>query len=174
MNKRQQKNVLRWVKALMSGDYQQGKKQLFNYKTGCHDALGVMLEEFGFAKFGEHYFFGFDADRNSTLFSSKVVPEKWFARTFGTEIEPACVVNLNDLAGCSFNTIAYYYLLSFLPESVEKADLSRKLMHEIKTQARNWEEKNTGLPNPSVTATVVAFRKNLETDWGNPVGREEW
>ena len=109
---KQDKNLIRWIEALISGQYKQHKlavenKQLYNSRTKCHCALGVALEVMGVPRFGEWFLFGYIPGEwpATKLFA----PQAWFAKQFGAGIPPWAISHMSD-RGKTFAEIAEYLL----------------------------------------------------------------
>lgn len=127
----QNANLTRWIEALISGDYQQGKLQLYNKRTKCFCALGLAAETMGIQRIGEGFYFGWNADGLDTVFSESIVPETWFHKQFGVNVSNRIHV-LND-EGWTFVDIASY-LTSWLNESPDKTRLQLRIIELLKLQ----------------------------------------
>lgn len=131
--KQQNRNLVRWIKALLSGEYKQGRNRLYNPKTGCHCVNGVALREFGFNEVNGWFYFGYDATSWRNLFSRTIVPHRWVEQTFGKHTGIHALGYRND-AGRTFAELAGF-LIEFLPESAEKTELQFQIADKLKSEA---------------------------------------
>ena len=113
---RQERNLVRWIEALLSGDYKQGRCQLKN--GDCYCPLGVAAKALGVPELGPWFFFGIGAGYVSTQYP----PQRWFEKTFGGRVQRYVIVHRNDQHGDTFVQTAGY-LTHFLPNSMKKAEL---------------------------------------------------
>jgi hypothetical protein len=155
LTKRQETNLIRWIKALISGDYQQGRSYLFRkkgtgffeevrgdsfsqriwgvYKTDRYCGTGVALKDFGFPVFFGRFYLGWDADCITKLWPTAEPPYHWFVRTFGLTQEQVCSIHGKNDAGITFAGIAAY-LIHFLPHSNEKVKLALQIADKLETE----------------------------------------
>ena len=119
MNNIQEQNTLKWVEAMLSGNYKHGKRVLINLSTGCHCALGVAVVTQGLPYEGGRVTFpnGFKA--------ISVVSPSWFDQTFGLPRDQAVYSALNDHSKNYLGVCAL--LLNALPESIRRNKLQRKM-----------------------------------------------
>lgn len=131
LTKRQETNLIRWIKALISGDYQQGWFHLHRHGRYC--ATGVALKEFGFPVFFGRFYLGWDADCITKMRPIAVPPYHWFVRTFGLTKQQICSIHGKNDAGITFAGIAAY-LIHFLPHSNEKVKLALQIADKLETE----------------------------------------
>lgn len=139
--KQQEKNLIRWIEALLSGDYQQGQNMLYNPVTKCHCATGVAARVFGFNFLFGQFYFGFDADNFDNVLDKYNIPQNWFERTFGDNLFVGYVTHLND-SGKSFAEIAAI-LVTYLPSSERRTELSFIIADKLadeRTARQNMEQ----------------------------------
>lgn len=132
----QDANMVLWIEALLSGEYKQGRGQLYHEITDCYCVLGVAAESFGFVRVGETYFFGCHGTTEARS-SKEAVPVKWFADTYGLPYTQIYYTGLNDL-GESFAAIASR-LANYLPDSCDKAELRYRIAEKLRDEARCLE-----------------------------------
>lgn len=120
MNEEQRKNVEKWIKALRSGDYKQGRGHLKTKDGYC--CIGVACEIMNvanaFSDLKQRFYFYFSGDniegRVLPNFRHDISPCYWYTFTFGSYAPPQeRLVNMNDSGGCGepvydFNDIADY------------------------------------------------------------------
>lgn len=156
--KQQEKNLIRWIEALISGDYQQGFGRLYDSSINCYCATGVAADAVGrFKRTSQKYlrlpfslglievsrdgfYFGFEANSLKELRSTFEVPFNWFFRTFGL-ICSKTFQNMND-TGESFAEIAAI-LVTYLPSSERRTELSFIIADKLadkRTARRNMEQ----------------------------------
>lgn len=139
---KQQHNMTLLIKALISGDYQQGRKRLYNSATNQHDVLGVALTLFRFPHLNGEFFFGSNADKRSGRSSKYAVPVTWFKKTFG--IDPTMLVYYSDDHGWSFNQLACH-LLSYLPKNPSTSQLQIKIYELLRRDVQRQVKWVAGL-----------------------------
>lgn len=113
----QEANLVRWIEALVSGDYKQqvlkpdvSYGQLYSPKTKCYCALGVAAEVMKTPRLGQWFWFGYIP--GELPMTKTFTPGNWFGKHFGTAIIPEKISHMSD-NGTSFADIAVY-LLAFL------------------------------------------------------------
>jgi len=111
----QDRNLMRWIGALVSGKYKQTTGKLHDFSTNCYCANGVAADEFGFPHFGPYFFFGHLGNAWNESFSKLSLPIVWFRDIFGCHVQQHIVADMNDL-GYSFEELAVY-LTSCLSEN---------------------------------------------------------
>ena len=126
MNKKQYENCMKWVRALRSGKYKQGRERLFEGKNYC--CLGVAAKEVlkkkpltaeQWEKRGherqdfencysndEEFFFLFKKEKETILFNS-TIPDETFVTKFGLSATfRDYLAMVNDSEGYTFEEIA--------------------------------------------------------------------
>lgn len=134
MTPNQQKNVVTWIEALLSGRYRQGFGFLYNENSGgpCYCVNGVLAETAGFPRVDDMYYFGSYGDTPTERTNECLLPAKWFEEFTGLPVPQERFASMNDCEA-TFVQIATY-LVSFLPDGSEKARLAQmaqqRLRHE--------------------------------------------
>jgi hypothetical protein len=121
MNPSQQNNLIAWIAKLLSGNYKQGTHDLYNSKTDCYCANGVLagpVAEFPYVS--GQFFFGSQYDSLITPrgFNNSFLPAEWFYKFTGLHVPHERIAEFND-KGVSFVDIAIY-LISYLPDGPRK------------------------------------------------------
>lgn len=137
---KQDKNLIRWIDALISGKYKQLPRsllwttnQLYDPKSNCCCALGVAAKVMNVPQFREWFLFGLS--QASKLYA----PQQWFQQTFGTKIDQNIVSYMSDYEE-SFAEIAVW-LAQYLPHT--DPGCQRLYWRVIKVVK---QERLTGLP----------------------------
>lgn len=94
---------MKWIEALRSGDYVQGRKQLHDHGTYC--CLGVCCKLVGFEDFGESQYI----QTGTAYYNLKQIPNGIPIQLIGTVGNNNLIqdlVRLNDDEECSFSEIA--------------------------------------------------------------------
>lgn len=134
----QQAHVVRWIEALLSGQYKQGCGLLYDPEMDCYCVNGVLAKVAGFPFDVEReaFVFGKYADIGDILtghhYNDAFLPTKWFKEFTGLPFPPERLQPMND-ASATFVALAAY-LISYLPDGSEKA----RLQHTV-LQRAGWE-----------------------------------
>lgn len=132
----QQNNVLSWVEALLSGNYNHGRHLLYNPTNGRYSAAGVALEIAGY-EYDENKAFMLpidfpagDTDVKGLFLTS--VPQKWFAQEFGLPHSAGLYQTINDVSKDYLPVVAL--LLNAVPNTSRRAYLHKVFMEQTGRQ----------------------------------------
>jgi len=126
---KQHSNIAIWIKALLSGDYKYGRERLYNPKTKCHCAVGVLAEEMGLPRIGGGYLhmpevvFG-----DLQFYSTKLLPWELAVRYIGDYVYLAGIAHVSDMFG--FAQVADQ-LVCYLPEGPIKTELAKQVYEAL-------------------------------------------
>jgi len=119
----QEKNVLDWVEAMLSGTYKHGTGYLYNPSTNCYCGLGVAAATVGVQYAHGVYIFSEKYSHN------KAVPDDWFSETFGLHRSASTYAAINDHSKNFFALCAL--LLNAVPVSRRMAQLRDKMHKQV-------------------------------------------